>query len=234
MTIIATVLVAYKELRVLYYAMQLEHSMDHGDPCAMVELLAFAETEGFDSDWADGVATKAAKDGNFVYLDILSKKIDLSRKTDGEFTPLMLAARNGHFNAAKNLLLYGVDSTVESVDGKTALDIAIENKHPEIADLISISQSTLWTNVIQTEVLISHLQSEQDYGEKPIENYLNSATYSKLGPLHFDKPNARDNKEWFKLSESLSIGISTSTYELTWQINDVFITDVQPFLEFLY
>lgn len=47
-------------------------------------------------------------------------------------TPLMYASKHGHLEMVKVLLMAGADINVVSVEGKTALDYAINYKHPEV------------------------------------------------------------------------------------------------------
>ena len=52
------------------------------------------------------------------------------------YTPLMLAARNGHAETVRALLLEDVDLTQRGMAGETALDIATRRNDPAIVDLL--------------------------------------------------------------------------------------------------
>ena len=51
-------------------------------------------------------------------------------------TPLHCAAYKGHKEIVELLIAEGTDVNANSDDGKTPLDRAIKNKHPETADLL--------------------------------------------------------------------------------------------------
>jgi ankyrin repeat protein len=48
----------------------------------------------------------------------------------------MLAASFNRKDAVKELLAAGADRTIKNKDGKTAFDIATQNKYKEIADML--------------------------------------------------------------------------------------------------
>jgi ankyrin repeat protein len=52
------------------------------------------------------------------------------------FTPLLTAAANGHLEIVKMLLLHGADAGAKTNDGKSAVDIAEERKHPAVAQFL--------------------------------------------------------------------------------------------------
>jgi len=51
-------------------------------------------------------------------------------------TPLMAAAQMGHAEAVKQLLARGADPNIKEKEGKTALSLALEYQHPEIAAIL--------------------------------------------------------------------------------------------------
>jgi ankyrin repeat protein len=54
----------------------------------------------------------------------------------GGWTPLHSAARNGDEAIADMLLLRGADPTRMSDDGKSAIDLAVENNHAALAGIL--------------------------------------------------------------------------------------------------
>jgi ankyrin repeat protein len=54
-------------------------------------------------------------------------------------TALTIASSNGYLKVVKLLLEHGADPSIPRGDGKTAFQLAVENKHPEVSKLISDS-----------------------------------------------------------------------------------------------
>ena len=54
------------------------------------------------------------------------------------WTALHFASENGHVDTCRVLLEYGADPTIESHDGKTAADVAEENGHRAVSEMISL------------------------------------------------------------------------------------------------
>jgi len=51
------------------------------------------------------------------------------------YSPLLTAAANGRLDIAKLLLAHGADPDAQTNDGKSALSLATERNHPEVAAL---------------------------------------------------------------------------------------------------
>lgn len=67
------------------------------------------------------------------YVNIPTQKlVNSGLKILDDFTPLMLAAKNGHLKSCKLLMLYGADPLLKNADNKSAIDIAKEKAFAEI------------------------------------------------------------------------------------------------------
>jgi ankyrin repeat protein len=62
--------------------------------------------------------------------------VDADQLTATHSTALIIAAYNGRLETAKALLEHGVDTEVRDDAGKTALDWAIAQGHPDVAAAI--------------------------------------------------------------------------------------------------
>lgn len=51
-------------------------------------------------------------------------------------TALMYAAQNGHLDTVKFLILAGANPDVKDREGKTALELAGENRHDDVVDYL--------------------------------------------------------------------------------------------------
>jgi ankyrin repeat protein len=56
---------------------------------------------------------------------------------EGDWTPLMIAARNGHAEVVKVLVKAGASTEVKLSDGRTALSLATVNSHDVVAALLA-------------------------------------------------------------------------------------------------
>ena len=71
-------------------------------------------------------------DKNNIFNFLLSNKSDVNKSCDG-VTPLMIAAKYGRMDMAKNLLKNGADKSAKDANGKTAKDYAVQNKQDAMA-----------------------------------------------------------------------------------------------------
>lgn len=62
----------------------------------------------------------------------------LKNDPDWGFTPLMLAAANGHEEMCAMILSYGADAFIKSGLGRTARDMAAANGHDAVAKLLRL------------------------------------------------------------------------------------------------
>ena len=81
---------------------------------------------------------KAALMGDFDIVKELLKVpgIDVNKQNDYDHTALMLAAAYGQANVVKELLKAGADWAIKNWDGKTALDVAIDNNLKDIIKVL--------------------------------------------------------------------------------------------------
>ena len=68
---------------------------------------------------------------------LIAKGADKDALAPNGYTALMMTARSGHTDAAKALLIEDVDINVRGPDGQTALRIARQRKHGELAELLT-------------------------------------------------------------------------------------------------
>ena len=58
------------------------------------------------------------------------------------YTPLHTAAASGHAKVASLLISRGAEATAVNEDGKTALDVAVRHKHPEMREILAGGATT--------------------------------------------------------------------------------------------
>ena len=71
-----------------------------------------------------------------IAIWLLENGADANYRYGPGYTPLLTAAANGHLNIVKDLLVHGADIHAKANDGKTAVSIAEERKHPEVAEFL--------------------------------------------------------------------------------------------------
>lgn len=69
-----------------------------------------------------------------VVKRLLDAGADANYWYQGGFTPVLEAAANGDIPILERLLAHGGDLSAETEQGKTAVSLALEHKHPEAAD----------------------------------------------------------------------------------------------------
>ncbi|MBN1531759.1 MAG: ankyrin repeat domain-containing protein [Spirochaetes bacterium] len=76
--------------------------------------------------------------GNFAEMvtALLEKRADPDIADNRGMTPLMEACYCGYYDPAVALLRHGADVTRKNIDGKTAIDIAVENRYGYMAALV--------------------------------------------------------------------------------------------------
>jgi len=80
--------------------------------------------------------TGAVTSGHFAVVQwLLEHGANANYRYSGNYSPLLTAAANGRLDIAKLLLAHGADLHATTNDGKSALDLAKERNHPEVAAL---------------------------------------------------------------------------------------------------
>jgi hypothetical protein len=104
-------------------------------------LLRYGDECGFPDDWADDLLKIASSEGDLATVYSFVYQSDINRKIDGHRTSLMHAAANGKFHLVKFLMEENVDSTLVDSNNNTATEIAIDNGHLGIAELIDVFEN---------------------------------------------------------------------------------------------
>jgi ankyrin repeat protein len=110
---------------------------------AVVRLLeqAGADTEARDDSLrctprAFGICAPANWGFTFLVRARLAEDPALAKIADGRTTPLHEAAKSGSAEVVRLLLEHGADRALKNGDGKTALELATERGHVELAELL--------------------------------------------------------------------------------------------------
>lgn len=226
---ISVSLVTFRKLHEQYYVNKLNGYVQSRDVCSAIELLQYGHDQGFRADWADDVLAQAAQLGDYRTIGHFRYTTNFNRKVDGDHTPLMLAAMNGHFNAAKFLLVHNVETNETDSNGFTASKLAMHAGHPEIAELISVAESSEWHEILELEGLLFELQSDGSCNRESIEELLLTDKYSALAALRTTDSLIGDQTGWYRVSESTDIGALLSNVEFIWIINGVRVNGVDYF-----
>lgn len=72
-----------------------------------------------------------------ICRELLARGADPDARQAGGWTPLHQAAAHGNRRLVRLLLRYGADAAPVSEDGRTPEDLARENDHPEVVELLS-------------------------------------------------------------------------------------------------
>ena len=89
--------------------------------------------------WFNALHAAASSGNEDVILFLLEEGLDINAPTsDKGWTPLMIAARDGHAEAAKLLIYKGADLNVKSKLGATALSFAVTQSFPSKEEQISL------------------------------------------------------------------------------------------------
>jgi len=67
---------------------------------------------------------------------LLERGLDPNYRYGPAYTPLLAAAANGHLEILKSLLAHGADPAAVTNDGKSAVALAAERNHPDVADYL--------------------------------------------------------------------------------------------------
>lgn len=233
---LAVSLIAYQKLHDAYYLRKLNHYVEVRDTCLIIELLRYGQDQGFRKSWADEILANSARSGDFHILRYFRHTTDYDRKLGADQTPLMIAAANGHFNTAKFLLVQNVSTRLRDKDGDTALDLAKDLQHPEIASLISASEHESWNGVLKMECVIHALSCDANCNREPIETLLQTDGYSALSDLRVELPSGEKQVGlWFQVSNRICIGIyfgkesGCDSINFCWAIDGMRVDDVEYF-----
>ena len=84
---------------------------------------------------------KFCEDGNFkevqASLESLPIEINVNVQDDKGLTPLMCASANGHLDIVEYLIRErGANLNIKNNEGKTALDLAKENRQEKVAEFL--------------------------------------------------------------------------------------------------
>lgn len=96
-------------------------------------------------------------DESIVQLIAAAEDVNLEAKAKDSFTPLLLAAENGHLDIFKHLLSRGAEKNVVDADGLTPLHLAAKNGHVALVKMLlqysaDIESENFWK---QTPVMIA-------------------------------------------------------------------------------
>ena len=83
-------------------------------------------------------STKRLSTG-FLALQILEKSLPVTTRDGDGATPLHFAASRGHLSVVKWLVFHGAKADEKDDGGRTPLDDAVENRHADVAELLSAS-----------------------------------------------------------------------------------------------
>jgi len=106
---------------------------------AVIQLLLErgAQVNATDNDGWTALLSAAAH-GRLESMQVLVRAgADVNRaNTTSRYTPLMACARSGHLECARLLTASGVDLNARNAEGHTALWMAAQFEHPEVAKLL--------------------------------------------------------------------------------------------------
>ncbi len=107
-----------------------------------LEVVQYLAAHGADIDAAAtngsgyNALTGAVTGGHAAVVQwLLERGANPNYRYSGNYSPLLTAAANGRLDIAKLLLAHGADLHDATSDGKSALDLARERNHPEVAAL---------------------------------------------------------------------------------------------------
>lgn len=71
-----------------------------------------------------------------VIPDLIAAEADINARDQDDWTPLMFAACDGSLEIVQTLIAAGADVNAQDKDGLTAFDLAHDNRHQAVAELI--------------------------------------------------------------------------------------------------
>ena len=104
-----------------------------------LELYIQDPTRQYNGVWFNALHAAASGGNEDIILFLLEEKFDINARTPGErWTPLMVATRDGHAEAAKLLIYKGSDVNAQSSLGATALTFAVTQPFPSEKERLSL------------------------------------------------------------------------------------------------
>ncbi len=104
---------------------------------------SISELAAYDREDLDSALLLAALLGKTEVIDVLtSYGASVYARMDGDRTPLMLAAQNGHLDSARLLAELGSSRHAVDAEGRTAARLAEEAGYPEIVEALNHDPST--------------------------------------------------------------------------------------------
>jgi len=84
--------------------------------------------------------TGAVASGHAAIVEwLLQQGANCNYRYAAGYSPLLTAAANGHLEIVKLLIAHGADRHASTNDGKTAIELATERNHPEVAAYLNSS-----------------------------------------------------------------------------------------------
>lgn len=112
------------------------HPVD--DRCALALLKAGADSSLRHESGAMPIHLAAASNYLGALQELLERRPqDVDARTNIGITPLMMAATEGHAEAAKLLLKFGADPGIKDQEGLTAREVAIKNGNDEVVQILN-------------------------------------------------------------------------------------------------
>ncbi|MDI9878296.1 CHAT domain-containing protein [Flectobacillus longus] len=134
------------------------------------------------------------------YVNISThKKIEGTYKILDDYTPLMLAAKEGHLQTCKILMLYGADPFLKNVDNKSAIDLAQEKRFIEVVKALKNKDCGITSE--NWETLLKEAESAYSRGEFVIANSFANAAFNVI-PKNIIQKSSDFNKMLTLLAKS--------------------------------
>jgi ankyrin repeat protein len=104
-----------------------------------------ADSDARSHNGMDNIPLHAAVAGNHLELVklLVGDGSDVNAQQHGGWTPLHGAAQHGNYDMAAYLLKSGADPEIPNDDGLTAYDIAMEEGHDEVAELLRTEEEDI-------------------------------------------------------------------------------------------
>ena len=193
-------------------------------------MLRYGAQQDFPDDWADDLFIKTIEEPNELMFWSFLDNCKLDKFLCGELTPLMHTAAEGRYQLALRLLINGAAPELVNDAGKTAVDLANENGHPQLATLISNACSNEnWTELVETHMevrkFLAVVREFQDDARRD-ESIGEIRACDMIGWGEFYNLKKRvlvnlsnDTELWFKATENINFGVRENEDDLVWMID---------------